>query len=547
MTLRSRLARVVRRRRLTRALANLDALADALAATQGSIVVYLDEPDPELVERLIDRLGVEVRTIQVDGSIDAALTALRSMPRPAAILDATLSGNRGNLLRQTVFALPAGAAYVAAGVTPAWTADVRSSAEPRDGEGQAAGRRRQELADSIDVHDATRGLGVVRKRGTHHITLRHDAVEDALSDQFGADWGEVIAHREAYEYESRATLHMHGEPPSREKPSRISVPALSLRRYDDAVCHLREVATKGNLVLPDTFRHWQGGRLFHKRIIPATAWFGRLEDRMQQANVRHEAGEFFSFDSAFPTHYGHLTTETLSKHWGWRIARERNPGLRVVMTHQPGKPSLPVWKADILGALGVPLDDILWVTQDEAVEVDSLVAAMPQLENPHYADRDLGDTWEALYAGLDADPAPQDRAAKIFLSRRTRTQRWCTNTPEVEAFMVEQGYTVIYPEDFSYAEQAHVFRAAKVIAGFAGSALFNMMLNPEARIVVLSSRGYVAANEYLFASAAGHEIHYFWAPPLVDQPEGGFTVDAYRSDFTFNLDEHRAELVKALA
>jgi len=545
--LRSRLARVVRRRRLSRALTNLDAIADALEPAQGFIVVYLDEPNPTLVDGLAQRLAVEVRAIQVNGSIDAALTALRSMPRPAAILDATHSGNRGNLLRQTIFALPAGAAYVAAGVTTAWTADVRSSAEPRDGESQAAARRRQEFADSIDIHESARGLGVVRKRGTHHITLRHDAVEGALSDQFGADWGEVIARREAYEYESRATLHMHGEPPPREKPTTISVPALSLRRYSDVTCHLREVATKGNLVLPDTFRHWQGGRLFHKRIIPATAWFGRLEDRMQQANVRHEAGEFFSFDSAFPTHYGHLTTETLSKHWGWRIARERNPDLRVVMTHQPNQERLPSWKADILGALGLPLDDILWVTQDESVRVDSLVAAMPQLENPHYADRDLVDTWEALYAGLEPDPAPQTRAAKIFLSRRTRTQRWCTNTPEVEAFMVEQGFTVIHAEDTSYAEQAHIFRAAKVIAGFAGSALFNMMLNPSARIVVLSSRGYVAANEYLFASAAGHEIHYFWAPPLVEQPEGGFTVDAYRSDFTFNLDEHRAELVKALA
>lgn len=510
-------------------------------------MVYLDEPNPQLVERLKDRTAVEVRPIQVEGSIDTALTALRSMPRPAAILDATHTGNRVNLLRQTVFALPDGAAYVAAGTTDAWTADVRRAAEPRSGEGQAAARRRQELADSIDVQPHAQGLGVVRKRGTHHFTLRHHAVEQVLSDQLGADWGEVVAHHEAYEYESRATVHMHGEPAPREKQETISVPALSLRRYSDVTCHVREVTTKGNLVLPDSFRHWQAGRLFHKRIIPATAWFGRLEDRMHQADVRHEAGEFFSFDSAFPTHFGHLTTETLSKHWGWRIAHERNPDLRVVMTHQPGKPRLPVWKADILGALGVPLDDILWVTEGESVRVDSLVAAMPQLENPHYADRGLIDTWEALYAGLGPDPSPQGRPEKIFLSRRTRTQRWCLNTPEVEAFMAGQGYTVIYPEDSSYAEQAHTVRAAKVIAGFAGSALFSMMLNPEARIVVLSSRAYVAANEYLFGSAAGHELHYFWAPPLVDQPEGGFAVEAYRSDFVFNLDEHRAELIEALA
>ena len=551
MTIRGRIARVVRRRRLTRALADIDALVDAISppaeAGAEQIVVCLDQPNPALIDGLGQRLQIPIRAILVNGSVDNALAALRSIPRPAAIIDATLTGDRIKLLRQTIFALPDGGAYVVVAPSPSWAEGVRNALEPRKGESTAAARRRQELADSIELGSQAQDLAVVRKRGTHHFTLRHSAVEEVMSDQFGPDWGEVIAHHEAYEYESRATLVMHGEPAPRVKQATISVPALSLRRYSDVTCHAREVATRGNLVLPDSFRHWQSGQLFHKRIIPATAWFGRLEDRMQRANVRHEAGEFFTFDSAFPAHFGHLTTETLSKYWGWTIARERNPDLRVVMTHQAKKDRLPAWKAQILGALDIPLDDILWVTQEEAVTVDSLVAAMPQLENPKYVDRGLVDTWEALYAGLGEDPTPHDRPEKVFLSRRTRSQRWCTNTPEIESFMAGQGFAVLYPEDLPYAEQAHTFRAAKVIAGFAGSALFNMMLNPKARIVVLSSRAYVAANEYLFASAAGHEIHYFWAPPLIDQPSDGFTVDAYRSDFEFPLDEHRAELIKALS
>lgn len=547
--MRSRIARVVRRRRLARALANIDALVEALSLPPAAqqIVVYLDEPNPELIDALKIRVSIPIRTVHVDGSVEAALTALRSMPRPAAIVDATFTGNGVSLLRQTIFALPDGAAYLTAAPGPSWDRGIRRAREPREGESTAAARRRRELADSSELVPAPRGLRVVRKRGTHHFTLRHAAVEQVLGEQFGADWGEVIARREAYEYESRATLVMHGEPAPREKQATISVPELSLRRYSDVTCLVREVATCGNLVLPDSFRHWQAGRLFHKRITPATAWFGRLQDRTRRTGVRHESGEFFTFDSAFPTHFGHLATETLSKFWGWKIAREHNPDLRVVMTHQARKDRLPAWKAEILGALGIPLDDIVWVTQDESVTVDSLVAAMPQLENPNYIDRDLVDTWEALYAGLGADPTPRDRPEKIFLSRRTGSQRWCTNTPDVESFMAAQGFAVLYPEDVPYAEQAHTFRSAKVVAGFAGSALFNMMLNPRARIIVLSSRSYMAHNEYLFASAAGHEIHYFWAPPLVEQPVGGFAVEAYRSDFEFNLDEHRAELVKALA
>ena len=509
------------------------------------VAVLLSAPDDDFVSALSARLPVvDVRSYVVS-SRDDAVVWLRSMSRPAAIVDATRRGDKLALLRATVWALPAGGTYVATGRTVG--RDLALAREARDGEATAAARRRHELSQSVEILASDRRLGVVRKRGDHHFTLRHRAVEEVLVAQFGPEWGDVICRRDAYEYESRATLVMHGEPAPREKQRTIAVPSLAVRRYADATCHVREIVTRGNLVLPDTFRHGNASRLFHKKIIPATAAFGRLEDRIQQAAVRYEPGEFFSFDSAFPTHFGHLMTETISKHWGWQIARAENPDLRVVMTHQPQRDRLPPWKAQILIALGVPVDDIVWVTRDESVRVESLVAAMPQLENPFYADLALGEAWETLYAGLGPDPHPDDRPEKIFLSRRTKAQRWCLNTPEIESFMADQGFTVMHAETMPYAEQAHAFRAAKVIAGFAGSALFNLMLNPRAKVVILSSRSYVAANEYLFASAMGHEIHYFWAPAEVDQPASGFSVEAYKSAWSFDLDEHRAALIETLA
>ncbi len=523
-------------------------VGDAVTAQAGAgelVAVFLTDPDNGFVQALSTRLpAADVRSYVV-GSRDDAIVWLRSMPRPAAIVDATTRGDKLALLRATVWAVRDGGAYVATGRTVA--RDLAVAGEARDGESAAAARRRQELDASVEILPSDRRLAVVRKRGNHHFTLRHRVVEDVLVEQFGPEWGEVIARREAYEYESRATLVMHGEPAPREKQRTIAVPSLAVRRYADATCHVREIVTRGNLVLPDSFRHGNASRLFHKKIVPATAWFGRLEDRIQRAAVRYEPGEFFSFDSAFPTHFGHLMTETISKHWGWQIARADNPDLRVIMTHQPQRDRLPTWKAQILAALGVPVDDIVWVTQDESVQVESLVAAMPQLENPFYADPALGEAWETLYEGLGPDPHPEGRPEKIFLSRRSKAQRWCVNTPEIEVFMADQGFAIMHPETMPYAEQARAFRAAKVIAGFAGSALFNMMLNPQAKVVILSSRSYVAANEYLFASAMGHEIHYFWAPAEVDQPASGFSVEAYKSAWTFDLDEHRDALIETLA
>ena len=549
-SLRAVKVRVVRRLKRVRPIVVVQQVADAVAAhsSAGSgrfVALFLSTPNDRFLAALTGRLpDVDLRPYVVH-SPDDAVTWLRSMPRPAAIVDATGRFDKLALLRATVWALPASGAYVA--TSRLLTTDLALACQARGGEGAAAARRRQELRESVEIQASDSRLGVIRKRGDHHFTLRHGAVEDVLLDRFGPEWGEVIAKRDAYEYESRATLVMHGEPAPREKPRTIAVPSLTVRRYADATCHVREIVTRDNLLLPDTFRHWQAQRLFHKRIIPATAWFGRLEDRIQHAVVRREPGEFFSFDSAFPTHFGHIMTETISKHWGWQIARSHNPDLRVVMTHQPGRDRLPPWKAQVLQALGVPIDDILWVTQDESVTVDSLVAAMPQLENPLYVDLGLGEAWETLYSGLGPDRLPRGRPEKIFVSRRSKAQRWCVNTPEIESFMADQGFTVIHPETMPYAEQAHAFRSAKVVAGFAGSALYNMMLNPKAKVVVLSSRSYVAANEYLMASAMGHEIHYFWAPAHLDHPVAGFSVEAYRSAWEFDLDEHRSALVEALA
>ena len=541
--------RVVRRLTRVRPISVVEQVADAVTAPSSAglgqfVAVLLSAPDDRFVAALSDRLpGVDIRP-HVVHSRDGVLAWLRSLPRPAAIVDATLHSLKVPLLRATVWALPAGGAYVATG--RALSRDLMAACSSRDGEGAGAARRRQELSDSVEINGgADRRLSVVRKRGNHHLMLRHREVENVLLDRFGPEWGEVIARREAFEYESRATLVMHGEPAPREKQRTIAVPSLAVRRYADATCHPREIVSRDNLVLPDSFRHWQAPRLFHKRILPATAWFGRLVDQGQHA--RREPGEFFSFDSAFPTHYGHLMTETISKHWGWQIARSQNPDLRVVMTHQRGRDRLPPWKAEILQALGVPINDILWVTQDEPMTVESLVAAMPQMENPFYVDPGLAEAWETLYAGLEPDEHPHDRPEKIFLSRRSTMQRWCVNTPEIESFMAEQGFTVMDAETMSYADQAHTFRSAKVVAGFAGSALFNMMLNPGTKVVILSSRSYVAANEYLFAAAMGHEIHYFWAPAQLDQPTSGFSVEAYKAAWRFDLDEHRSALVEALA
>jgi capsular polysaccharide biosynthesis protein len=510
------------------------------------VIVMVDEVtdvDTADLERSLHPARVSI--VGVSGDAEDAAAAIKSRPRVDVVVDATTGRDRVALARQVVWAVKDHGTYLAVGAGRRWARGVEAVRRPTSGESTIARRRRQELDESIGAVETIGRARVVEKTHDHHGVLRHSEVEQVLAERYGPPWGEVLVRRDAHEFASRASVVMHGEPSTGHKPDVIAVPELAVRRYADVTCHMREILTRDNLVLPDTYRHWQSKNLFHKRIHPVSPSFGRLVDEVARADVTTQRGVFYSFDSAFPSHFGHLMTETISRFWGWQHAVKEHPDVRPVITHQAGKPALPAWKAEVLRALGIPVDDILWVREGEAVRVDALVAAMPQLVNPHYVDPAIAGTWAAIAAGVGDDPAPTSGPEKIFLSRRRQSQRTCSNAPQVEAFFEEQGYAIVLPEKLSFAEQVHLFRRAKVIAGFGGSALFNAMFNSEARILVLTSRSYVAANEYLIASANGNEIHYFWAPPAIEQPSSGFSTEAYRSGFEFPLDEHRDALVAA--
>jgi capsular polysaccharide biosynthesis protein len=483
-------------------------------------------------------------SVTATGDPSSTVDVLKAHPRLDAIVDLT-SSSRIALFEALVWGLRDGGIYVAVGGARRWVRAVSSRRVAIEGASLAKSRERDELINSTGKPVRHGRIAVVAKRADHHLVVRHGEVEDVLLRHAGEGWGRVIARQDAYEYPSRATLVMHGEPSPGDKPAIITVPELSVREYHDAICHPREIVTRDNLILPDTYRHWQNKSLFHKRIQSATTSFGRLTGEAGGTTTRHEEGVFFDLDSAFPSHFGHLMTETISKFWGWRHAVQLYPDIRPVITHQSGKPALPAWKADVLNALGIPTERILWIGEGESARLDALVAAMPQLVNPRYIDENIRETWAEIARGVRSSPAAGGGAEKIFLSRRRQSQRVCSNTPEVEALFEELGFTVVLPEKLPFHEQVRMFSGARVIAGFGGSALFNAMFNPDAKMLVLTSRSYVAANEYLIAAANGNEIHYFWAPPALEQPSKGFSTDAYRSGFEFPVREHRDAISRA--
>jgi capsular polysaccharide biosynthesis protein len=128
------------------------------------------------------------------------------------------------------------------------------------------------------------------------------------------------------------------------------------------------------------------------------------------------------------------------------------------------------------------------------------------------------------------------------VTRPASGYRVCHDLVAVEAFFAAEGFTIIRPETMPLAEQVALFRGADIIAGFAGSGMFNAMFVDAPRLLLISGSSYTANNEYLIGAVVGGSLDVFWGDSDITQPEDGWTWDAFFSPFSFDVAQHAAEL-----
>lgn len=378
-------------------------------------------------------------------------------------------------------------------------------------------------------------LVVVRKRGRHAWKVREDQVV------------EVLPRREAG---ARATI-LHALPPGRVSPEfghveygpgpgerwprPLAHPELALRHYEGELVSLGAMRlVTGRTVLPETFRHPQSPVLIHPALKSVTRDVVSLQRGVPE---RVLDGDFYFLDCLFSGQFGHLTTEVVSRLWGWEQARRELPGLLVLFHTNPAGGRDGSLERRLFAAYGIPDSDL--VGSPGPVGLRSVVGASPMWHNhkPYYVHPEIPDTWARITRGLlgSAEPSPHER---IFVSRGSAFshRRRCRNQPEVERLFAERGFHVFCPEDHSLAEQAALFAGARVVAGFGGSAMGNLMHARRLEaLVVLSHNAYTGRSEHLFASVWGADLHYFWQQSDVAAPRVGRSKESDRSSFAVDL------------
>lgn len=383
------------------------------------------------------------------------------------------------------------------------------------------------------------------KRGDHLLKMRHAELDRLLPTRSTDATAQLIATVPGGTHRSLATVTSHRHTRLRVGfPEQYNYPELRLREYTGRIA----MATHSLLlcdgtVLPESFRHHLALRMVNPQTTDVSPEFAQVPESMRPTS--RLPGRYFHLDSPFTGHFGHVMTETISRLWAWDRAKQRDPDLKALLRTRFPNDREPVLEKTLLGAYGIADEDIVF--SDHPVFVESIIGVTPMFHNhqPHYAHPGLSEVYERLRSIAISPARP---ASHIFVSRGGGfSNRACRNLPEVEEVFVSQGFTLVYPETMSLAEQAGLFGQAEVIAGFAGSAMFNILFCRKLRaMVLLTHESYDARNEYLIASVIGADLHYFWSAPDLVHPDEGWSQTAFDSAWQFDFDRNGAELDQLL-
>jgi capsular polysaccharide biosynthesis protein len=231
--------------------------------------------------------------------------------------------------------------------------------------------------------------------------------------------------------------------------------------------------------------------------------YGMSGRALPQRATKFMKGEYL-YGGLLRRHYGHFLLESLARTYAFST-RTQIP----IVWHIESKPGLLTWQADIFTILKIDFNNFIYI--DEATEFETFL--VPEVG---YKIQDwfhpaheiaLGQYRSVNTLGCD----------RIWLSR-SRLPSEAGNViavDDLEAELAETGWHVVHPQEHTIPEQLALFTNAKLIAGFAGSALHTLILVREIKAkIAIISRGEVMNRNYLTIAKAKNLDQIVISAPL---------------------------------
>ena len=540
----------VRSRRASRLIARL---RQRIAGVDGPVVLLLDGRAENNVSSWVKAFGaarviilaahdpvvhVGVRCVVVARrrEIDEQLALLGAC---AIIVDEVAADPDKQLARWVKFGLHVnlGGLYVVREtVSPeAWQAEVAALGDEVDGRTRGFMKGSASQLEPVDGH-------LLLPKVRRHVLLVNDRTADAILPARNPDLRiTTLTSRPAEVVTSGLRVFSHGAEHVLVPEVPFEAPPLTCRWYQGELETRPQLLTmSGATALPPSFRHAWADRPGNHALRRSGGHFAELRDTRVAAPL---AGDYFDLNAALPGHFGHVMTESIGRLWAWDEARAAIPGIRGLY-RMPDGAARPTFESQLFEAYGLAPDDVYWATSDLALE--SYVSATIPWHNgvPYHFHPEVRQVWQRLRSALVAPG--QATPERIFVSRG-HCDRGCRNQPELETWFAAHGFAVVYPERLTLEEQATLFANARVVAGFAGSALFNLLFSQGLeRLIVLTHAQYSARNEWLFGVCLADELHYFWSEPDTVAGVGIRNAESFHSSWSFDFQRYGAELDEAV-
>ena len=540
------------------AVADLQALLDRCPT--GNVAVLVDDRPSALTELIsLAYPGLILHEFQAEmekGRRHAMLAA--QGPYDLILIDAANSSSRAALFRNVFSHLKAGGTYfVRTFRTTNWSSDVRPfdpylwpllaklmpvrGAEPEPALSWQE-RDRTAMAEAVGRIVTDEDHLSVSNRVTRYAKLRDEEM-NAILEIRGEQLGILLQTRPAVTFDSRCVLRRNVEKLTSHRVN-YDVPPMFIRAYRGAVCLPFGIAVRDNLILPETYRHNRYSRLARTSLSSKSHFFS---DVPPHEPTRQLKGPYFNLASEYPGHFGHFMSEVVSRLWGWAVAKERRPELKALLSRTRGD-GMPSFVYEVLATYGIGPNDIELYGRDETVEVEELIGVTPMYSMPDYVHPAIAEVWSTIGRNLTAEAVPRETPERIFVLRPPGAIRPCRNEAELTERFLRAGFELVRPETMPLAEQLALFRGAKVIAGFAGSALVNLQYcETGKRVIVVGPESYTSSNDYLIGSVRGHEIDQVLSPADLRHPPGGWSREAFLSAWGFHFDREGRLLDLVLA
>lgn len=415
------------------------------------------------------------------------------------------------------------------------------------GEGTLSGDEQAygEQVASLTILD---GGIVLRKRGDGFVKLRYTETPSILSARYGESWGRSLETTPA-RVTPLEVIGVTNNPGlyAKRLPHENRIPDTSVLEYRDVCIAPRQVLVKDHLLLPNTFRLATTKRLVNTALKDLNHYYD--VPMVGTESAPRLEGTFFYLDIEYNRHFGHFMTEVVPRLYAWELARATHPDIRVITNSKSNHGRPPAYQRILLEAYGIDDDQVEVIASP--VKVDTLVCAMPLMQNGRFADPALASTCHRLRDGLLVRSKPNEKPRRrLFISRKPDMWRECLNGGDIEERFARRGFTIIRPEEHSIVEQVRMFYEVDVVAGYIGSTLYNIMFaRRPIDVIGFINQSYLATNEYLICSALGHRLHLFYGDEVIDGRKKdceGRELGVTNRDYVFDFERDGDQLDELL-